>query len=134
MIYKENLVVSVVASQSLGLCRDLEILFISRTSMMLGDRGKVESHADTTNVKFIHCKLKYVLPVKPWVCIGIWNIQDLSRSCHLTRYALLYRKPKWRQTEFSLSMFHICNETEHSHKAAQQVSWPRSQTYCNAIE
>lgn len=44
----------------------------------------------------------YVLPVEPWVCIGIWNIQDLSCSCHLTRYALLYRKPKRDRQGLSL--------------------------------
>lgn len=55
-----------------------------------------------TREVFIRCKLRSELPVEPWVRIGIWNIQDLSCSCHLTCYALLYRKPKWRQTEFNL--------------------------------
>lgn len=88
----------------------------------------------TNRVTFRRCKFKLVLPVKPWVCIGIWDIQDLSCSCHLTCYAFLYRKPTQRQTEFNLSMLRVCNETKHSEKAARQISWPGCQTYGSALE
>lgn len=36
---------------------------------------------------------KSLLPVETGVCIGIRNIQNFSRSCHLTCYSFLYRKP-----------------------------------------
>ena len=33
------------------------------------------------------------LPVEPWVCIGVWNVENLPGAGHLAGDPLLYRKP-----------------------------------------